>query len=52
MFPHKAFSSWKRQLDAPERAAMRRAGKARRRRGLMPARRSNAASVPQRGSIG
>jgi hypothetical protein len=31
---------------------MRCAGKARRRCGLMPARRSNAASVPQRGSLG
>ena len=44
--------TWKPQLNAPERAAMRCAGKARRRCGLMPARRSNAASAPQRGLIG
>ena len=46
---HEPPSTWKPQLDAPKWAVMRCAGKARRCGGLMPARRSNAASVPQRG---
>ena len=43
-------STWKPQLDAPEWAVLGRAGKARRRCGLMPARRRNAASAAQSGA--
>ena len=42
----------KRQLDAPECAVLAVPGKARRRSGLLPTRRSNAAWRGQRGAIG
>jgi len=41
-----------RQLGAPEGLTRRLAGKARRRRGLAPTRRSNAASGPKRQTSG
>ena len=44
--------SWIPQLDAPEWAVIGCDEKARRRGGLLPARRSHAASAPQGGSIG
>jgi len=47
-----SLSTWKSQLDGPEWAVRGCAGKARRRSGLLPARRSNAASVHPGGSIG
>jgi hypothetical protein len=45
-------SSWKPQLDAPDRAVLRCAAMARICSGLVPATRSIAASVPQHRSIG
>lgn len=46
------FSTSKRQLDAPHWAVMAWAGKSRRRGRPLPARRSNAASATQGGSLG
>src|SRR3954453_24132669 len=53
--PHLSFlraSTLIRQLNAPVRAAIGGPGKARRRRGLLPARRSNAAWRVERGAHG
>ena len=41
-----------RQLDAPERLAIARPGKARRRCGLVPTRTGNAASASEGGRVG